>query len=250
MTKFIAVAGKGGVGKTTVTSLLLKNLISQKKGGILAVDADPNSNLNEALGLKVNSTISELIEDTKNPKAIPSGMSKDIFIEYKLQQALIEGQDMDMLVMGNPQGPGCYCYPNDLLRKYLENLTSSYNYVIVDTEAGLEHLSRRIIPRVDVLLVISDASARGIRSARRVREIVDTLKTKVEQIGLVVTKTPAGGIADLQPEIEATGLLLLAEVPFDPAVAEYDLKGKALYSLPEESPAVRAVRSLADKLRV
>ncbi|MDD2420574.1 MAG: AAA family ATPase [Heliobacteriaceae bacterium] len=248
MARFLAVAGKGGTGKTTVTALLLKLLLAGKNTDILAVDADPNANLHEALGLAVMTTISDLLEDTKNPKAIPPGMTKDIFVQYKLQQALIEGKDLDLLVMGNPQGPGCYCYPNDLLRHYLIKLTTGYRLVVIDTEAGLEHLSRRIVPQVDDLLVISDASVRGVRSARRVREIVLAMNTPVERMGLVVTKTTTGSLADLAGEIAQTGLPLLGEVPYDPLLVEYDLKGRALFDLPATAVAVAAVRSLAGKL--
>lgn len=250
MTKFIAVAGKGGVGKTTVSSLLLKHLTAKAKKGILAVDADPNANLNEALGLSVSLSISQLIEDTKNPKAIPEGMSKDVFVQYKLQEALAEGDKLDLIVMGNPQGPGCYCYANDLLRKYLENLTDSYDLVLVDTEAGLEHISRKIIPRLDVLLVIADSSARAIRSARRVREIVQTLNIKVDKIGLIVTKVPAQGIDDLAAEIEATGLSLFGKVPFDANVADFDLKGKPLFDLPFDSSAPKAIGEIIEQIEI
>ena len=161
MPKYIAVAGKGGTGKTTFASLVIRYLIQNKKGSVLAVDADPNSNLNEALGMEVSTTISEMLAQTKDPKSVPPGMSKEVFIEYKLQQSLVETKDLDLLVMGGPQGPGCYCYPNDLLRKYLERLSSGYDYVVVDAEAGLEHISRRTIPQIDWLFIISDASARG-----------------------------------------------------------------------------------------
>lgn len=250
MTKFIAVAGKGGVGKTTLTSLILKHLVGKAKQGILAVDADPNANLNEALGLTVSLTISQLIEDTKNPKAIPPGMSKDVFVQYKLQEALAEGEKLDLIVMGNPQGPGCYCYANDLLRKYLENLTDSYELVLVDTEAGLEHISRKIIPRLDVLLVVADASARAIRSARRIKEIVQTLNINIEKIGLIVTKAPPQGIEDLTKEIELTGLPLLGAIPFDQNVADYDLKGKPLFELPFDSSSTKAVGEILEQIEL
>ncbi|SHN84378.1 AAA family ATPase [Desulfitobacterium chlororespirans] len=248
MTKYIAVAGKGGVGKTTFTALLLRQMVkgSQSKS-ILAVDADPNANLNEALGLEVTATISELLEDTKNPKAIPTGMPKDVFVEYKLQQSLIESQDIDLLVMGGPQGPGCYCYPNDLLRKYLETLGDNYDYVTVDTEAGLEHISRRTIPRVDVMFVISDSSARGIRSAGRVHELIKGLRSAVDEVYLVVTKTTEGSLDSLSGEIEKTGLQLIGDIPLDPMVVTHDLEGRPLYTLPDDSLAVQAVEKIMKK---
>lgn len=245
MAKYVAVAGKGGVGKTTFTALMLRQMIQQQKGiSILAVDSDPNANLNEALGLDVTATISDLLEETKNPKAIPPGMPKDIFVEYKLQQSLVESKDIDLLVMGGPQGPGCYCYPNDLLRKYLENLGENYDFVAVDTEAGLEHLSRRTIPQIDIMFVISDSSARGIRSAGRVHDLIRGLRSAVGTVYLVVTKTEADSIESLREEIEKTGLTLIGDIPLDPFVVEHDLAGKPLYDLPDDAVSVKAVESI------
>jgi CO dehydrogenase maturation factor len=250
--KQIAIAGKGGVGKTTFTALMLRYLLNNKQGkAVLAVDADPNANLNEALGLEVESTISTMLEDTKKPNAIPTGMTKEMYIEFKLQDALVETKKaFDLLVMGNPQGSGCYCYPNDLLRKHLEKLRTNYDYVTVDNEAGLEHLSRRIISDVDTLIVVSDAAARSIRSAGRVHDIVKSVKLDVKELYLVVTKVTGNEIADLQEEIDKTGLTLIGTVPLDPLVAEYDVKGKALIDLPDDSAAVQAVESILNKINL
>lgn len=251
MAKYVAVAGKGGVGKTTFTALLLRQIINKKSDiSILAVDADPNANLNEALGLEVTATISELLEETKNPKAIPTGMPKDVFVEYKLQQTLVESQDIDLLVMGGPQGPGCYCYPNDLLRKYLENLGSNYDLIAIDTEAGLEHISRGTIPHVDTMFVISDSSARGIRSAGRVHDLIRGLRFAVDEVYLVVTKTSENSLDSLSEEIEKTGLKLIGEIPLDSMVAELDLAGQALYNLPDESKAVQAVQKIVERTQI
>jgi len=240
----IAVAGKGGTGKTTFAALLIRHLIQKHKGSILAVDADPNSNLNEALGVEVKTVIADILEDTKNPKAIPNGMTKDMFVQYKLSQALTETEHFDLVVMGGPQGAGCYCYPNDLLRKNMEDLSGNYKYLVMDNEAGLEHISRKTIPRVDHLFVISDAAARGIRSAGRVHELVKSLKTPVQNLYLVVTKVTERGLEELQPEIDKTGLQLLGTIPYDTTVTEFDIKGKALFDLPDESPVVQAVDNL------
>ncbi len=244
--KQIAIAGKGGVGKTTFTALMLRYLARNKPGkSILAVDADPNANLNEALGLEVENTISTILEDTKKPNAVPTGMTKEMFIEYRLQDALVETKTMDLLVMGNPQGSGCYCYPNDLLRKHLEKLRANYDYVAVDNEAGLEHLSRRIISEVDTMIVVSDASARGIRSAARVHDIVKSVNLGVNNLYLVVTKVmDDNAVSELKDEIDKTGLQLLGTVPMDPMVAEYDLLGKAITDLPDHAPAVKAVEAI------
>lgn len=249
--KQIAIAGKGGVGKTTFTALMLRYLLKNRPGkAVLAVDADPNANLNEALGLEVENTISTMLESTKDPKAIPTGMTKEMYIEFKLQDALVETNEFDLLVMGNPQKAGCYCYPNDLLRKHLEKLRNNYDYVAVDNEAGLEHLSRRIISEVSTLIVVSDAAARSIRSAGRVYEIVKSVGLDVKELFLVVTKVTGNELDDLKDEIEKTGLKLIGTVPLDPLVAEYDVKGKALIDLPDESNAVRAVTSILDKINL
>lgn len=251
MAKFIAVAGKGGVGKTTFTSLMLRYLVRSKQGAsILAVDADPNANLNEALGLEPEITIAELLEQTKDPKAIPDGMPKDVFVEYKLQQSLVESKEIDLLVMGGPQGPGCYCYPNDLLRKHLENLSANYNYVAIDTEAGLEHISRRTIQHVNVMFVISDSSARGIRSAGRVYQLIKGLKTPVDKVYLVVTKTNDDSLANLEEEIAKTGLELIGDIPLDPQVVTLDVKGEPLVALPDDSIAVQAVEKIVQKANI
>lgn len=251
MAKYVAVAGKGGVGKTTFTALMLRQIVKNRSGiSILAVDADPNANLNEALGLDVSATISDLLEETKNPKAIPTGMPKDVFVEYKLQQSLVESQDIDLLVMGGPQGPGCYCYPNDLLRKYLETLGNNYDFVAVDTEAGLEHISRRTIPHIDTMFVISDSSARGIRSAGRVHDLIRGLRSAVGEVYLVVTKTSEDSLDSLAEEIDKTGLTLIGDIPLDPLVTEQDLAGQALYALPDESKAVQAVQKIVERARI
>lgn len=248
MAQHISVAGKGGTGKTTFVALLIRYLLEHGKKNILAVDADPNANLNEALGLEVTTYISDILTETKDPKAIPPGMSKDLFIDYRLSQALVEHELLDLLVMGGPQGPGCYCYPSDLLRKQMENLTGNYDYLVVDNEAGLEHISRGILPQAQHLFVISDASARGIRSAGRVHQLVKSLGSKVENIYLVVSKVGEDGIAPLMDEIEKTGLNLIGTIPLDPLVIQFDTEGKPLFQLPKDSKAVQAVEAILAKI--
>lgn len=251
MTKKIAVAGKGGTGKTTLATLLIRHLINTKRGkSILAVDADANANLNEALGLEVEETISTILENVKKPGEVPTGMTKDIYIEYRMNQALVETESLDLLVMGNPQGPGCYCFPLDLLRKHMEKLSKNYDYLIVDNEAGLEHLSRKILPAIDYLFITSDATIRGVKSAGRIYDIVRKLSLEVSNVYLIISRNQEKGAEKLQSAIDETGLRLLGTVPYDHMLYNYDLQGRPLMELPSESEAVKAVESLAAKLGI
>lgn len=249
--KLIAVAGKGGTGKTTFTALMLRYLSENfKDKDILAVDADANANLNEAMGVEVKETISMALDDIKDFRKVPQGMTKDMFMEMRISQAMVETEQIDLLVMGNPHGPGCYCYPNDLLKKYLEGLRSNYDIVAVDNEAGLEHLSRRIIDDLDILIITSDATARGVRSAGRVYEIVRTLNIKVKKVYLLISRAGENSAAVLAGEIEKTGLELLGTVPLDDLVVEYDLQGKPLFDLPADAPALQAIAKIVAQLEL
>jgi len=247
----IAVAGKGGTGKTTLCSLIIRQLIKANKTPILAVDADANANLNEALGLEIEGTIAEILARIyNNLDPLPAGMTKDQYVAYKVHQSLSEGDNVDLLVMGGPEGAGCYCYANNILRGFVAELSNNYPYLVMDNEAGLEHLSRRTTQNVDVLFITSDASARGIRSAGRIRELVEMLKLDIKKMYLVVTRVKDGSIEALQDEIDKTGLELIGTIPADDQVMEYDLLSKPLINLPDDSPAVAAVNKILAKAAI
>ncbi|WP_434132791.1 AAA family ATPase [Sporomusa sphaeroides] len=247
MTKKIAVAGKGGVGKTTFTALLIRELMKQEKGIVLAVDADPNSNLNEALGIDVDDSISNILEEVRVGDDIPTGMGKDSFTEYRLSQIIKEGKGMDLIQMGLPQQNGCYCYPNNLMRMYLEQLQRNYEYVIIDNEAGMEHLSRRIVADIDMLFIISDTSVRSVRSAAKVFELIKVLKISIPEVYLIITKTNEVGIDGLKEEIAKTGLDLIGTIPYDVQAVTFDFEGKPLIDLPDDSLSVMAVKDIVEK---
>ena len=247
MAKHIAMAGKGGTGKTTVAALLIKYLIEKKKGAILAVDADPNANLNEALGYEVENTISQILVDIKKGD-VPTSMTKETYLQFELHRALVETDYVDLLVMGGPQGPGCYCFPTDILKRHLANMDRSYDYLVIDNEAGLEHISRKTIEDVDVMLVISDPTAKGVRTAGRIYQLAKSLNINIADAYLIVTRITDP--APLQKEIDATGLKLLGVIPHDPKVVEHDLKGIAMLDLPDDSAAVQATRDMFDKLKL
>jgi len=248
MARVLAVAGKGGTGKTTFNALLVKYLLEKEKGTILAVDADANANLNEALGLERELTIADVLSDVKDGAAIPKGMSKEAYVQFRLSQAVIETPKLDLLVMGRPQGPGCYCYANTLLKGYLENLGRSYDFLIVDNEAGMEHISRRTIERPDDLFLTSDASMRGIRSARRIYDLIQEMKIPVGRVHLVVTMTRSEDWVKVLQEFKGVDINFLGDIPYDPIVAAYDEEGKPLLHLPQEAGSVAAVNKMLDSI--
>ena len=256
MTYSIAMAGKGGVGKTTVCGLFVNYLVEAGKGPILAVDADPNSNLNEVLGVHTDTTLGDIREEIakaefaeKNP--IPTGMSKQEYANFRFGAALTEMDDYDMLVMGRTQGKGCYCFVNDLLRDQLNRYYRNYNYLIVDNEAGLEHISRGILPPVDLILLVSDCSKRGIQAAARIAEMIEQLDFKANRVCLIVNRAPGGRLEQsLLDEIAEQNLSLIGVIPLDEAVYRYDAEGKAMVSLPGDSPIKKALGEIIAKLGI
>ena len=254
MTHTIAMAGKGGVGKTTITGLLINYLAAKKQGPILAVDADANSNLNEVLGMEVETTLGSLREEMAqaelNPNnPIPPGMAKQDYAEMRFNEALIEGDDYDLLVMGRTQGKGCYCFVNGLLSTQVARYASNYRYVVVDNEAGMEHISRGILPKVDTVILVSDASRRGIQACGRIFELVKELNLGAKQVKLLVNRAPGGVLSDgVMEEIQKTGMDLLAVLPQDETIYEFDGEGKPTSQLPEDNPFRKALYAALDQL--
>ena len=254
MAQTIALAGKGGVGKTTICGMLIEYLCQKKNGPVLAVDADANSNLNEVLGVEVHSTLGEIREEiaqaemsAKNP--IPAGMSKADYAEMQFSDALTEADDYDLLVMGRTQGKGCYCFVNGLLSTQVAKYAQNYRYIVVDNEAGLEHLSRGILPKVDTILLVSDCSRRGVQAAGRLSEMIDELKLGAKEVGLIINRAPGGALNDgVREEIEKYGLHLMGVVPHDDTVYEYDAEGKPSVTVPADSPVKQAVHRIFDQL--
>jgi CO dehydrogenase maturation factor len=257
MAKTIAVAGKGGTGKTTVTALLIKYLVENRPGAVLAIDADPSTNLNLTLGVPVYETVGDIREETLQEVQSGgslAGMSKPDYLDLRIQQSLVEERDFDLLAMGRPEGPGCYCAANNMLRLTIDRLSKSYDYVVIDNEAGLEHLSRRTTRDVDLLLTVSDPTMRGIIAAGRAAKLIGELKTRVGDIGLIVNRVPTDGSDELKlaPELEQAiaenGLKLIGLIPEDRTVGEYDAKGLPLIELPAEAPVRQAVEEIIKSL--
>lgn len=245
MSFVIAVSGKGGTGKTTFSALAVDYLARTTGKAVLAVDADSNANLNQALGTRVEKTIGAVREYlTENVSRIPAGMSKEVWVETMLRQALVEEKGFDLISMGRPEGPGCYCYLNNIFRRYLDIMTKQYEYVVMDNEAGMEHLSRRTTRGVDVMFIASDPTVKGIRTALRIRDLVRELKLDIRRMALVVCRVQ-DGIPDHLREIAEEGNLEIAGVvPHDPLVVKYDEEGKPIIALPLESLARRAVEDI------
>jgi len=250
MSYTIAIAGKGGTGKTTFTALLVKLLKEKKHGSILAVDADPNSNLDEALGIKAGNTVGGIINEiAAHPDKIPAGMSKDRFIEYEVQSAVIEGDGFDLLTMGRPEGPGCYCYVNNVLRNIVEKLMQEYSYIIIDNEAGFEHLARRTSRSADTLVVISDAAPAGLKAANRINELVNELQIKNKKRFLIINRYD-NSLKTVEQKIESLKLDLdyIGNIPDDENLMQASLNGSSVISIKNDAPSIAALKKLIDKI--
>ncbi len=241
----IAVAGKGGSGKTSIASLIIRYLKKNGAGPVLAVDADPNANLGESLGLSVNQTVGSMLDDFQRDKInIPPGMTKETYLDYKLNEVLVESKGLDLVTMGRGEGPECYCYPNLMLRKFTDNLANNYAYVIMDNEAGMEHLSRRTTQNVDELFIISNHSVKGVRAAARIRDLANELKLMVKRQSVIINFAPAKLDPVITEELARLGIEPITTIPLDEEVYDYDLKLKPLLDLPDTSQAVIAVNEL------
>ncbi len=245
----IAVAGKGGSGKTSVASLVIRYLMKKGARPVLAVDADPNANLGESLGLDIKQTIGSIIASFNEEKInIPPGMTKESYLDFKLNEAIVESKGLDLVTMGRGEGPDCYCYPNVILRKFADTLSGNYPYMVMDNEAGMEHLSRRTTQNVDELLLISDHSVKGVRTIARLRELVDELKLEVKRQSVLINLVPNGLDPMVAEELKRLDINPTATIPLDEEVYQYDLKLKPLLDLPDTSKAVKAVGDLMAKL--
>lgn len=243
MAKIIAMAGKGGTGKTTFAALLIRSLIQRGQTPVLAVDADPNATLPEALGIPMPTTIGQIREEFgRQSEQLPPGMTKGQWFDYQLNSIIVEGEGLDLLVMGRQEGAGCYCYVNNLLRGAVEKLASSYQAVVIDNEAGLEHLSRRTSGSVDLLVVVSDHSVRGIRSAHRVLALAEEMGIVVKDRLVLVNRVgdpedPLQLDDAVREEADRLALEVFALIPTDPAVSSADLAQASLLQTGPESPA-------------
>lgn len=260
MTTTIALAGKGGVGKTTVSGMVIKWLAQNQAGSILAIDADPSSNLNMVLGLDLDWTVGDIREDmlvqVKSSLAnggaamgvMPGGMNKRDYLDYHVQSALAEGSRFDLIAMGRGEGQGCYCAVNHNLREVIDGMSRHYAYVVIDNEAGMEHLSRRTTRDVQHLLIVSDPTQRGLVAAQRIADMRKELDIKIENAYLILNRAPAEMPADLGAFIEKMDVPLLGTIPANEELTQYEFSGKPLVDLPDASPVYLAVSKMMEKI--
>ncbi len=242
----IAIAGKGGTGKTTISALLVRLLRLRKTGSLLGIDADPNSNLGELLGCRPHQTIGTVLDEVAaHPDSIPAGMTKERFIEYQVQTIIQESEGFDLLTMGKPEGPGCYCYVNNVLRGVTARLIKDYSLVVIDNEAGLEHLSRKTTAQADVLLVVSDGTAAGLRAAKRIAELVVELKIKARRRCLLLNRLDR----DMPEEkLSGLGLEYAGRIPEDKHIMEVNVRNEPVFNVPDSSPALKALEAIVETL--
>jgi len=250
MAYVIGFAGKGGTGKTTIAALTVRYLVEMKKKAVLAVDADSNNCLNEALGVDVHATIGKLREESlatvRSGAERPGGMSMEQLFDYQVQQSVIEAQGFDLMVMGRPEGPGCYCAANNIIRKYTDQLSEKYSYVVIDNEAGMEHLSRRTTHNVDLLLVVSDPTKKGVQTANRINNLVDELQLDVDKRTLIINRASDEHFDKLKNCGVDLPFKDIHNIPEDENIFHLDLEGKPVFELPSDSIALRTVFEILD----
>ncbi len=245
----IGVTGKGGVGKTTFTALIIKAIIEKKLGVVLAVDADPNYNLNQKLGVEVENTIGSLREDiVKAVDSLPQSMSKQDYVDYQIRMALTESDKFDLLIMGRQEGPGCYCYINNILRTFIDTLSEKYDFIVIDNEAGMEHLSRRTTKAMDVLFVVSDASKIGIETAGRIKELAKDMALKIGRNVLVINRVTEEMATTLNEFKDEQGFDEVFTITDDDSVNIHNIEGESLLSLPKESKAAEEVTNILGQM--
>ena len=243
----IVIAGKGGTGKTTVSAAITLMLAKRKMGSVLAVDADPSSNLSEALGLARIGTISDIIDGVaKDPESVPKNMGKDAFIEYKINSDISENDGFDLLVMGRPEGPGCYCYINNILRNCLAKLIANYSFVVIDNEAGMEHFSRKTMRSCDQLLVVSDQTQAGLRSAKRIFSLIVELGISAKRKFLIVNRHDnKERNKDLGRECGVDKVYIL---PFDEQLLRLSVEGGSISRLNKNSEVISTIEKIGEEL--
>ena len=252
MTITIAVTGKGGVGKTAISAVLVDFLSS--KGVVLAVDADPSTNLNDALGVSLKSTVGKtrekMTDDIKGGR-IAIAASKQEILDARIHESLVETERFDLLAMGRPEGPGCYCAANHMIRFSIDKLAKNYDYVVMDCEAGLEHISRQTTQDIDFLLAITDPTMRGLNTAKRLQQLIGEMRTSVKAgVFLVLNRLKNGIPPAIEDEIRKSGLILVATIPEDFEITELDIKGEPLTKLPLDSKFRRSVQEMLFRLKI
>ncbi len=250
MTVTIAVAGKGGTGKTTFTALLIKYIRLHDLGNILAIDGDPSANLNLVLGMDLSETVGRIREDARTQVSegrFDPSMPKADFFEYQVSNSLVEGDKIDLIAMGRPEGPGCYCAANMILRNVIDRLGNQYDFVVIDNEAGMEHISRQTAREVDSLFIVTDLTMRGLAAAGHIAQLIRELGTRVHRAYLVINRTDDDVPQHWMPKIREYGLELIGTLPNDPTVGEFDVIGKPLIDMPQEAPIYKAVAEIAGK---